>query len=393
MIVGDSDNDEARISTARALRRRFEDAVPISQAEDKEEWIEESEWTIEGSISSPDSAPAESQGAQETLEEEAVTETTPEDVFDMREVEDALPQAEWPHMVGQWEITPEIGLRERAFNVLTQSLLTMGIHGIVNWMVGGRITAAVSSPGIISAFTAATLNNMPQRESQLERDMKVFLKATHEFIKLVNHTAEANGKAQDMPTIGNRFAREDVMSDDMTEELKRILRNIKSHMENITSILDDCVCDNLNDGWKTSRGEDTWIDRMFTWILGARDNMVTWAVGILWDIFGLPALRGAFITKNGWQLLGVMIILGKIMNLIGSAFACLWRKVRRIVSIVRGLWWTMRFVWFVLRRDWEGLKGLITTKKEGQPQQAPVAQPNPPPRQEPGAQPEQAAPQ
>ena len=387
MIVGDSEDNETRVSIARALRRRFEEAVPISQddyqrarVDEPEAMVEEStegpakaeepEVMIEESRESPEPTREESQASMETPEQEAVTETTPEDVFNMRGVEDALPQAEWPLTVEPGEVTPEMGFQERAFNVLTQSVLTMGIHGIVNWMVGGRVTAAVSSPGIISAFTAATLNNMPKKVTKMERDMKVFLRTAHEFMKLMNHTAEGGDKHK-KTTIGS----DDRMSDDMADEIKKTLHSIKGHMENITSILDECACDDINDGWKTSRGEETWIERIVTWILGARDNMVTWTVGVLWDIFGWPALRGAMITKNGWQLLGVMIVLGKIINWIGSIFACLARKIRMVISIVRGLWWTMRFAWFCLRFDWEGLKGLWTGRKEGQQPQQPPQQP------------------
>ena len=196
-----------------------------------------------------------------------------------------------------------MGFQERAFSVFTQSVLTIGIHRIVNWMVGGRVTVAVSSPGIISAFTAATLDNMPMKESKMERDMKVFLRTAHEFMKLMNRTAKG-GEKHKKPTIGS----DDRMSDDMADEIKKTLHNIKGHIENITSILDECACDDINDGWKTSRGEETWIERIVTWILGARDNMVTWTVGVLCDIFGRPALRGALITKNGWQRISAFSI-------------------------------------------------------------------------------------
>ena len=116
MLVNNEYTDEGRVTIARALRRRIDHAVPISEAEKKDTWIKETEWTVEESMSSPDStAPEESQASMEIMEqEEAATETPPEDVFNMQEVEDALPQAEWTLILEPANVTPEMGFQERS---------------------------------------------------------------------------------------------------------------------------------------------------------------------------------------------------------------------------------------------------------------------------------------
>ena len=76
MIVGDSEDNETHVSIARALRRRFEDAVPISQNDHLKAQENEPEVMIEESTGSPKLTLEESERSMEIPEQEAVTEMT-----------------------------------------------------------------------------------------------------------------------------------------------------------------------------------------------------------------------------------------------------------------------------------------------------------------------------
>ena len=76
MIVGDSEDNETHVSIARALRRRFEDAVPISQNDHLKAQENEPDAMIEESAGSLELTLEESERSMEIPEQEAVTEMT-----------------------------------------------------------------------------------------------------------------------------------------------------------------------------------------------------------------------------------------------------------------------------------------------------------------------------
>ena len=85
MPISQDEYQRARVAEPDAMIE--ESAEGPAKAEEPEVMIEESK-------ENPEPTREESQASMETSEQEAVTETTPEDVFNMQGVEGALPQDE-----------------------------------------------------------------------------------------------------------------------------------------------------------------------------------------------------------------------------------------------------------------------------------------------------------
>ena len=423
LVCEDTHAEEDRrtiAGSARALRRRFEFAIPVAESKDGHDTdlpletdpdaetykLEYDEYEIPVEVSedlfdeeAPQSEPGEGARSEQSEDQETEQELPPENVFNMHEMGDALP----PEGGHSWTVFPDWGIEidlpwpGYLNEMITSAVVGLTTHGVVNWMTNRDVRSTFSPASLLTTITVSVINNL--QKSTLQGDLQLVSESLHDLNQFKNITL--NGSSTDnqgQGPQGPQDAREQRGSDEwqhLNETLSNIRRTIdriSEHTESMRTALDDCICENQINGWGYNHGNETLLDRSLKWLTSARDNFVTWMWGTIWNRLGPRAIRNALVTGNGWQLLGTAMLFYKVVAWTLSVLRNIRKAIMHIWAVIQGIWWVCKLFWYICRRDWRRSQQLFlsqTVPPEQPDQHAPPEQPD---QHAPPEQPDQHAP-
>ena len=425
LVCEDTHAEEDRrtiAGSARALRRRFEFAIPVAEHEDVQNntdlpldtepsaeayELEYDEYEIPVELAedlfdeeAPRSDPEESEESEESEDQWTEQELPPENVFNLHEMGDALPVEDgqsWS-MIPDFRMGIDITWPDYIDAMITSAVVGLTAHGIVNWATNRGVLSVFSPASLLTTATVSIINNFPSRKSSLVGEVRHVAETLDGITQFLNITVNGSSTDSQGPETSQESHAKSSNVDwqhlnDTLSNIRETINKINEHTCNMKTALDDCICESQANGWESSRGNDTFLDRSIKWLTGTRDNAITWVLGTLWDKFGIKAIRSALATGNGWQLLGAAMLLYKVAAWILNVFRNIRKVVMRIVAITQGICWLLRIVWNLMRGQRAQAQQLtqeLTTQESAQ--QSPPPQPSQPSQQSPPPQPSQQSP-